>query len=263
MFKCSMHSIIDHEPSRGLRASSCASTESTRAEARAQTAVNWVSNSSRFVARLVVMAMQGASDAPSYRKIDVAAKHYTHSIAARRRGGSMPTYIVLLRAVNVGGYGKLAMADFRKLLEELGFKNVETYIQSGNAVFDAKGSAATVAKLIAAALEKHTGAPVGLLIRTHEQLGEIIDGNPFATEANADGARVHAGFLFAAPPKNATEGLIASSLSTPTAAIAIISAERRSICISRTVLPIPSSRAKLSSGLWAERWGRLATGTLL
>ena len=72
----------------------------------------------------------------------------------------MPTYIVLLRAVNVGGYGKLAMADFRKLLEELGFKNVETYIQSGNAVFDAKGSAATVAKLISAALEKHTGAPV-------------------------------------------------------------------------------------------------------
>jgi uncharacterized protein (DUF1697 family) len=119
----------------------------------------------------------------------------------------MPTYIVLLRAVNVGGYGKLAMADFRKLLEELGFKNVETYIQSGNAVFDAKGSAATVAKLIAAALEKHTGAPVGLLIRTHEQLGEIIDGNPFAAEAKADGARVHAGFLFAVPPKNATEGL--------------------------------------------------------
>ena len=116
----------------------------------------------------------------------------------------MPTYIVLLRAVNVGGYGKLAMADFRKLLEKLGFKNVETYIQSGNAVFDAKGSAATVAKLISAALEKHTGAPVGLLIRTHEQLGEIIDGNPFAAEAKADGARVHAGFLFAQPPKNAT-----------------------------------------------------------
>jgi uncharacterized protein (DUF1697 family) len=119
----------------------------------------------------------------------------------------MPTYVVLLRAVNVGGYGKLAMADFRKLLEELGFKNVQTYIQSGNAVFDAKGSAATVAKLIADALEKHTGAPVDLLIRTHEQLGEIIDGNPFAAEAKEDGARVHAGFLFAEPPKSATEGL--------------------------------------------------------
>lgn len=107
----------------------------------------------------------------------------------------MPTYIALLRAVNLGGYGKLPMADFRKLLEGLGFKHVETYIQSGNAVFDAPGAAARVGAAIAAGLEKLMGVPVGVIIRTHEDLARIIDGNPFAAEATADGARVHVAFL--------------------------------------------------------------------
>ena len=71
----------------------------------------------------------------------------------------MPTYIALLRAVNVGGYGKLPMADFRELLENLGFKRVATYIQSGNAVFDASGSTAKVGAAIATGLEKLTGSP--------------------------------------------------------------------------------------------------------
>jgi uncharacterized protein (DUF1697 family) len=60
----------------------------------------------------------------------------------------MPTYIVLLRAVNVGGTGKLPMAAFRKLIDGLGYRNVETYIQSGNAVFDAPESATTVARAL-------------------------------------------------------------------------------------------------------------------
>ena len=72
----------------------------------------------------------------------------------------MPTYIALLRAVNLGGYGKLSMAEFRKLLEGLGFGNVQTYIQSGNAVFDAKGSAGKTGAAIAAGLEKLMGARV-------------------------------------------------------------------------------------------------------
>ena len=106
----------------------------------------------------------------------------------------MPTYIALLRAVNLAGHGRLAMSDFRKLLEALGFKNVETYIQSGNAVFDAPGSAGKVGAAIAAGLEKLMGAPVGVVIRTHDDLSRIIKENPFAAEA-ADGSRVHVGFL--------------------------------------------------------------------
>ena len=48
----------------------------------------------------------------------------------------MHTYAALLRAVNVGGTGKLPMADLRKLLEKLGFRNIATYIQSGNVIFE-------------------------------------------------------------------------------------------------------------------------------
>src|SRR4051812_12224506 len=107
----------------------------------------------------------------------------------------MPTWIALLRAVNVGGYGKLSMADFCKLLEGLGFKNVQTYIQSGNAVFDAPGSAAKVGAAISAGLAKLMGAPVDVMLRTHDQLTSLIAANPFAAEAAADGARVHVGFL--------------------------------------------------------------------
>jgi uncharacterized protein (DUF1697 family) len=119
----------------------------------------------------------------------------------------MPTYVVLLRAVNVGGTKKLPMAEFRKLLEGLGYKRVETYIQSGNAVFDAAGPPAKAAKAIAVALEKLMGGPVGVLLRTHEDLGRIIAENPYATEAAADGARVHAVFLSGIPAEAATAGL--------------------------------------------------------
>ncbi len=108
---------------------------------------------------------------------------------------NMQTYVALLRAVNVGGTGKLAMADFRAVMKKLGYQNIETYIQSGNAVFDAGKPAAAVARELAAALEKHTGAPVGVILRTHEELGRVIKANPFAAEAAENGALVHAAFL--------------------------------------------------------------------
>lgn len=119
----------------------------------------------------------------------------------------MPTYIGLLRAVNVGGTGKLPMAALRKLLEDLGFRNVATYIQSGNAVFDAEGSAEHTTKLIAVGLEKLMGAPVGVVLRTREELDRVIAGNPFAAEAAADGSRVHVGFLAGRAAAGATAGL--------------------------------------------------------
>jgi uncharacterized protein (DUF1697 family) len=118
----------------------------------------------------------------------------------------MPTYVILLRAVNLAGHGKLPMADFRKLLVGLGFERVETYIQSGNAVVDATGTAARVAQAVAAGLEKLTGAPAGVVVRTHEQMDRVVRENPFAAEA-VDGARVHAAFLSGSPGEEAAAGL--------------------------------------------------------
>jgi uncharacterized protein (DUF1697 family) len=119
----------------------------------------------------------------------------------------MQTCIALLRAVNVGGTGKLPMADLRAVLKKLGYVNIETYIQSGNAVFDAGAKPAAVARDLAVALEKLVGAPVGVVVRTHQDLHRIIAENPFAAEAAADGARVHVGFLAAPATANAKAGL--------------------------------------------------------
>jgi uncharacterized protein (DUF1697 family) len=120
----------------------------------------------------------------------------------------MNTYVALLRAVNVGGTGKLPMADLRKVLDGLGFKNVETYIQSGNVVFDAVGSPAKVRAAIAVELQKLMGAPVEVMVRTHEDLSRIIAANPFAAEAAADGARVHVAFL-GGPAATGAQGALA------------------------------------------------------
>lgn len=128
----------------------------------------------------------------------------------------MPTYIVLLRAVNVGGTGKLPMSDFRALLEKLKCKRVETYIQSGNAVFEAACSAERIAADIAVALEKHLGAPFGVVVRTADQLKRILDRNPYTAESAANGALVHAAFLAGRAGKDAEAALAAIAARYPT-----------------------------------------------
>jgi uncharacterized protein (DUF1697 family) len=119
----------------------------------------------------------------------------------------MSTYVILLRAVNLAGYGKLSMAAFREMLTNLGFTRVETYIQSGNAVVDARGSAAKVAQSVAAGLEKMMGASVPVVVRTHEQMEKVIRENPFAKEAAAEGAKVHLAFLDGTAGPAAAAGL--------------------------------------------------------
>jgi len=118
----------------------------------------------------------------------------------------MPTYVILLRAVNLAGHGKLPMADFKKLLTEIGCERVETYIQSGNAVVDSKGSAAKLAAAVAKGLENLTGAPVGVVVRTPEEMDRVIRENPFVAEA-VDGTRVHVAFLAGAAGDGAEAGL--------------------------------------------------------
>lgn len=125
----------------------------------------------------------------------------------QRELGTLKTYVALLRAVNVGGTGKLPMTDFRQVLEGLGYHNVETYIQSGNAVFDAEKGAEEVGKNLAAALERAAGAPVGVILRTHSDLSRVIAENPFAAEAAADGTRVHVAFLAGRPHETARKAL--------------------------------------------------------
>lgn len=109
-------------------------------------------------------------------------------------------YIALLRAVNVGGTGKLPMAELKAMCEAAGFKNVRTYVASGNVVLESKASAARVKAALEARLEDCAGKPVGVMVRTAEELAAVLKANPFAKAAPN---RVLVTFLDAAPPKDA------------------------------------------------------------
>jgi uncharacterized protein (DUF1697 family) len=91
----------------------------------------------------------------------------------------MPTYIALLRAVNVGGTGKLPMTELKAMCVAEGFADVKTYIASGNVVFEAKLSAAKVKAALERRLQDHAGKPVGVIIRTAEEMAGVLKANPF------------------------------------------------------------------------------------
>ena len=91
----------------------------------------------------------------------------------------MAAYIALLRAVNVGGTGKLPMSDLKGLCEKAGFGKVRTYIASGNVVFESQESESQVKAALEDALAAYAGKPVGVLVRTAAEMAEVLAGNPF------------------------------------------------------------------------------------
>ncbi len=107
----------------------------------------------------------------------------------------METFVALLRGVNVGGR-TLPMADLRRCLEGLGFANVRTYLQSGNAVFDADASATEIAARIGVRIERDLGMRVGVLVLTAGDLAAIAGANSFVGEAGVDEQYLHATLLF-------------------------------------------------------------------
>jgi uncharacterized protein (DUF1697 family) len=92
----------------------------------------------------------------------------------------LTTYVALLRAVNVGGTGKLPMAVLRGFCETLGFQRVETYIASGNVVFDCDLPADKVRVPLQHLLLNYVGKEVGVLVRSALQMKAILEGNPFS-----------------------------------------------------------------------------------
>jgi uncharacterized protein (DUF1697 family) len=116
----------------------------------------------------------------------------------------MTSFVALLRAVNVGGTGKLPMSDLKAICEELGFGAIRTYIASGNVVFTSRKSEAAVK----AALEKHlaayAGKQVGVLVRSAAEMAQVAADNPFPEMAPN---RTMAVFLDRAPPADTLAGV--------------------------------------------------------
>jgi uncharacterized protein (DUF1697 family) len=114
----------------------------------------------------------------------------------------MTRYIALLRAVNVGGTGKLPMADLRMLCQESGFARIETYIASGNVVFDSRAAAAKVKAELEARLLDYAGKAVGVVVRTAPEMLAVLKANPFV---DGEPHRTYAIFLDRSPPRDALD----------------------------------------------------------
>ena len=114
----------------------------------------------------------------------------------------MQAYIALLRAVNVGGTGKLPMTDLKIMCEAAGFQSVKTYIASGNVVFKSPKTEAQVKKVLEVGLAAYAGKPVGVLVRTAAEMAAILAANPFK---EMPGNCTLAIFLDEAPPQDAAE----------------------------------------------------------
>lgn len=114
----------------------------------------------------------------------------------------MPRYIALLRAVNVGGTGKLPMADLRAICRDAGFTRVETYIASGNVIFESKGAASKVEAELEARLLAYVKKPIGVVLRTAAEMAAVLKANPFS---KAEPKFTYAIFLDERPPRDALD----------------------------------------------------------
>ncbi len=116
----------------------------------------------------------------------------------------MTAWVALLRAINVGGTGKLAMSELKAMCDELGFVSAKTYIASGNVIFKSSKSEAAIKAALEKRLEAYAGKPVGVLIRTAAEMAQVAANNPFPKLAPN---RTMALFLDRAPPADTLEGV--------------------------------------------------------
>jgi uncharacterized protein (DUF1697 family) len=119
----------------------------------------------------------------------------------------MNTYVMLLRGINVGGRHSLPMKELRELLEDLGCRDVRTYIQSGNVVLQSPAKLALhLGERTRTAIGKHRGFVPDIRLLSLEAFSAAIDSNPYP-EAEADPKALHVGFLDRVPPNPDLEAI--------------------------------------------------------
>ncbi len=107
----------------------------------------------------------------------------------------MTRSVVLLRGVNVGPHNRISMPDLRAVLEGVGCRNVQTYVQSGNAVVDHDGTPAELEGTVAGPLAGRV-LPVPVMVRTGEELGRVVEASPWQ---DLDPKLFHVAFLSGEP----------------------------------------------------------------
>lgn len=112
----------------------------------------------------------------------------------------MTKYIALLRAVNVGGTGKLPMSELKVMCYDAGFTRVETYIASGNVVFESNAAPSKVKAELEVRLQAYAGKPAGVVVRSAPEMLAVLKANPFP---NAEPKYTYVIFLNEPPPSGA------------------------------------------------------------
>ncbi len=119
-------------------------------------------------------------------------------------------YVALLRGINVGGKHRLPMRDLAAIIGDLGATEIETYIQSGNAVFAASRKVATdIASATTARIAERFGFDAPVVVVSVDDLAAIVRDNPFVAEG-ADATTLHVAFLADAPTPSAVATLDAA-----------------------------------------------------
>ena len=121
----------------------------------------------------------------------------------------MATFTSVLRGINVSGQKKILMADLKELYAALNFKNVTTYIQSGNVVFNTDSSLSNqdIANEIEKAIQQKYSFAVPVIIRRTPELAQIMAANPFLLDSSIDPEKLHITFLAEIPQKSNLEKL--------------------------------------------------------
>ena len=121
-------------------------------------------------------------------------------------------WLLLLRGINVGRGKRVAMAELRALLGDLGYSQVRTVLQSGNVVLRGPGPAETVECRVAGLLREALGLDVAVLVRPAADLPAIVSANPFV-EAGVEPKELHVTFLSSPPAAGVLDGIDREALS--------------------------------------------------
>jgi len=120
----------------------------------------------------------------------------------------MQTYIAILRGINVSGQKMMKMDDLKKLMEELPFKNVRTYIQSGNIIFDYENTGqADLAKLIEVKIEQKYRFQVPVIVLNNSKIETVLKQNSFINLRNENIDKLYVTFLSENPQQEKLDKL--------------------------------------------------------
>jgi uncharacterized protein (DUF1697 family) len=160
--------------------------------------------------------------------------------------------VALLRAVNVGGHNQIKMTELKRMCESMGFGRVQTYIQSGNVLFEsASADGETLRRRISEQISATFGLSVDVVVRTVAELERVVRDCPFAADALAEGESLYVALLASAPSAEAAGRVMAVDGSGDQCRV-----------VGREVYFLyrqPSHKSKLTNALFEKQLGVAAT----